>query len=267
MGTNLRRNGFDRVLVDLNTQCDYLLPTGAAPVLNRAHIVPNIRRLMDWARHSATPVVSSLNANRPTDNFNGTPRHCIDQTPGQRKLPFTLLPRRILLPGDNTLDLPIDLLRRYRQVIFPKHARDLLTNPKADRLLTDIPAAHLIIFGMVCEHCVKATVLALLTRQRNVVVVRDACGFWNQSEADLALRQMEAKGAFLFTADQIVTNVSLPERIIVTPPDPEDDARAADGNGKNGQRGRTNHVRAGGIGRLAAKPVRVYADRQGRWLF
>src|SRR5262249_38020936 len=155
----------------------FLLPRGAVPVANRGQMLPNVRRLFEWARQWAIPVISSLDAHRPDEYFNGIPRHCIDRTAGQRKLPFTLLPRRILLDGDNTLDLPPDVLCRYRQIIFPKRSRALLGNPKADRLLTDIPAAHQIVFGVICERCVKATVLALLTRQRNVVVVSDACGY------------------------------------------------------------------------------------------
>lgn len=217
MSTIFRRKGCDRVLIDLNTQCDYLLPRGSVPVINRTQIIPNIRRLFEWARHWAVPVISSLDAHRPDEPFNGVPRHCIDRTPGQRKLPFTLLPRRILLDGDNTLDLPADILSRYRQIIFAKRSRDLLGNPKADRLLSEITVTHQIVFGVVSEHCVKATVLALLTRQRDVVVVRDACGHWNGNESELALRQIEAKGAYLATTDQITAFDALPVRVFPVP--------------------------------------------------
>jgi len=213
LSTSFRRKGCDRVLIDLNTQCDYLLPRGSVPVANRSEIIPNIRRLFEWARQWSVPVISSLDAHRPDEPFNGVPRHCIDRTPGQRKLPFTLLPRRILLDGDNTLDLPPDILQRYRQIIFAKRSRDLLGNPKADRLLTDMTLTHQIVFGVLAEHCVKATALALLTRQRNVVVIRDACGHWNSTEAELCLRQVEAKGAHLATTDQIVNFDALPVRV------------------------------------------------------
>ncbi|MFO0973243.1 MAG: isochorismatase family cysteine hydrolase [Phycisphaerae bacterium] len=219
MSTAARRKGFDRVLLDLNTQCDYLLPSGAAPVVNRAGLISNIRKLFEWARSCGVPVISSLNAHRPDEPVNGMPRHCVDRTPGQKKLPFTLLPRRILLDGDNTLDLPHDLLGRYRQVVFAKRSRDLLSNPKADRLLTEMPESHVIIFGVLTEYCVKATVLGLLTRRRNVVVVSDACGHWNAPEAELAMRQMDAKGAFLIPTDQILQNAPLPVRLFPVAPE------------------------------------------------
>ena len=245
MSTIFRRKGCDRVLIDLNTQCDYFLARGAVPVANRSDVIPNIRRLFEWARHWSVPVISSLDAHRADEPFNGVPRHCIDRTPGQRKLPFTLLPRRILLDGDNTLDLPPDILSRYRQIIFAKRSRDLLGNPKADRLLTDMNVTHQIVFGVLSEHCVKATVLALLTRQRNVVVVRDACGHWNGNEAELALRQIEAKGAYMTTTEQIIAFDTLPVRVFQVALDGEsrgggelvEAAASAGGNGHSGGNG------------------------------
>ncbi|MCK6455769.1 MAG: cysteine hydrolase [Phycisphaerae bacterium] len=215
MSIGHRRGAFEKVLLDLNTQCDYLLPSGAVPVANRAEVIPNVCRLLEWSRESAIPLVSSLNVHRPEEAmYSGMAKHCVDQTPGQRKLPFTLLPRRILIDGDNTFDLPYDLFRRYRQVIFAKRTRDLLGNPKADRLLTEMPLRHVIVFGVTTEHCVKATVLALLARHRNVVVVQDACGYWNAPEAEISMRQMDAKGAILMTTEQIVSNADIPMRLL-----------------------------------------------------
>src|SRR5437879_1336806 len=86
-----RRVDVDRVVLDLNTQCDFLLPRGAVPVSNRAAVVPKIRQMMDWARLQGVPVISSVDAHRPGEPINGTPRHCVDDTFGQQKLPFTLL--------------------------------------------------------------------------------------------------------------------------------------------------------------------------------
>lgn len=271
MSTIFRRKGCDRVLIDLNTQCDYLLPRGAVPVANRSEIIPNIRRLFEWARHWAVPVISSLDAHRPDEAFHGVARHCVDRTPGQRKLPFTLLPRRILLDGDNTLDLPPDILLRYRQIIFAKRSRDLLGNPKADRLLTDMTMTHHIVFGILSEHCVKATVLALLTRQRNVVVVRDACGHWNGNEAELALRQIEAKGAYLATTDQITAFDTLPVRVFAaaTVEEAGDKGRLVEaGAGGNGHASGNGHGNGNGkaCGHRIAAAARAGRSPAGKLL-
>lgn len=208
MSNSSRGNSFNRVLVDMNTQCDFLLPKGALPVANRREIVPGIRRLMNWARNQRLPVISSLEAHRPMEVPRGLPAHCVDQSNGQKKLPFTLLPKRVLLFGDNTIDVPFEVFRKYQQVIFTKRDRDFLNNPKADRLVNALDVNHLVVFGVVTEYCVKTAVLGLLTRRHRVVVVTDACGYWSSADHELALRQMDAKSAILVTAEELISGAA-----------------------------------------------------------
>lgn len=208
MSSSSRGNSFNRILVDMNTQCDFLLPKGALPVANRREIVSNIRKLMNWARNHRLPVISSLEAHRPTEVPRGLPIHCVDQSNGQKKLPFTLLPKRILLFGDNTIDVPFEVFRKYQQVIFTKRDRDFLSNPKADRLVNALDVNHLVVFGVVTEYCIKTAVLGLLTRRHRVVVVTDACGYWSSADHELALRQMDAKSAILVKADELIAGAA-----------------------------------------------------------
>ncbi len=204
MSTKPRHRVYDRILIDLNTQCDFLLPGGAMPVANRAEALPRIRDLMNWARTEQVPVISSLEAHRPGESVMGLPSHCIDRTRGQRKLPFTLMPRRIVLHGDNTLDVPSDPFRRHQQVIFTKRDVDFLSNPKTDRLINALSPHCWIIFGVTATHCVKAMVLGLLARQHTVAVVSDACGYWSPTDGHHAFRQMDAKGAILGTTQELI---------------------------------------------------------------
>jgi nicotinamidase-related amidase len=178
------------------------------PVANRGTAMPNIRRLMTWARLEQVPIISSLEAHRMGESPNGLPPHCIDRSPGQRKLPFTLMPRRILVMGDNTTDLPSDAFRRFQQVILTKRNVDFLTNPKADRLINSVGVDHFIIFGISAAHCVKAMVLGLIAQHNHVVVVTDACGWWSQGDADHSFRQMDAKGAVLVTTEELVSGAA-----------------------------------------------------------
>ncbi len=208
MGHPLRQAVFDRVLIDLNTQCDFLLSKGAAPVANRVAVLPNVRRVMNWARLERIPVISTIDAHRPGEPSNGLPPFCVDRTLGQRKLPFTLLPRRIVLTGDNTTDIPFEPFRRYQQVIFSKRRTDFLSNPKADRLINEIQTSHLLILGVITESCVKVAALALMARQRRVGVIVDACGHWSAADAELAFLQMKAKGAVLLTTDELLSGAA-----------------------------------------------------------
>ncbi len=203
----VRRNGrvYECVLVDVNTQRDFCEVGGAFPVANIRELIPALRHMIAWARRNYAPVVSSIESHRPTElSDSGYPIACVDGSNGQRKLDFTLFPSRTRVEADNTLAVPIDLFRRYQQVIFRKRSDDLLANPKADCLLTQMPVGEYILFGTTLEDSLKAVSLALLTRAKPVTIAVDACGYWNKSTADLAVRQLAAKGAFICTVAEVL---------------------------------------------------------------
>ena len=205
---NGRRNGriYECVTVDLNTQRDFCDREGALPVANLGEFIPALRRVIAWAKRNYAPVISSLHSHRPLEfPERDRPVHCVDGSNGQRKIPFTVFPLSTRIEFDNMLSVPLDLFRRYQQVMFRMRADDLLGNPKADRFLTQLPTEEYVIFGNAIECSIKALALGLLARHKKVTVVVDACGYWNKAAADLALRQMEAKGARLITVDELST--------------------------------------------------------------
>jgi nicotinamidase-related amidase len=201
-----------RIIIDLNTQRDFLCPDGAVRVLNRRLVLPPLRMLMRWARRQRVPVISTVEAHRPGEPTNSNPRHCIDGTTGQQKLAFTLLPNRVLVEADNTHSLPLDLLDQHGQVIFRKRTRDVMNNPKADRFFSELRAEMMYVFGMTVENTVKPFVLGLLARRQPVTVIRDACGWWDPADADMAFRQMVAKGAQMLPTGELVSEITGPSR-------------------------------------------------------
>lgn len=196
---------FDCVCLDLGTQQDFLDPRGAYPVSNQFEVVHAIRKLVNWAQRNHVPVVSAIDAHRPHDfpHYNRPP-HCLDGTRGQDKLSFTVFSQHVHVEFDNTLCVPLDLLSGYQQVIFRKRDDDLFSNPKADRFITQLPVRQYFLFGCGMENSIRILVLGLLARNKRVTVVYDACGHWEQGSADLALRQVVAKGAETITTDELV---------------------------------------------------------------
>jgi len=193
------------VFVDVNTQNDFLHERGTCPVQNRAALIPALRRTIAWAKRNQVPIISSLDCHRRGELRNiRLPQHCIDGTFGQQKLDFTLCGSHIQVEGDNTLAVPIDLFRRYQQVIFRKRTSDFFVNPKADRFIGQLPAADYVVAGLGIEGSVKAIALGLIARGKKVTVVVDACGYFERSEAELAVRLLGAKGAELITVDDLM---------------------------------------------------------------
>lgn len=200
----MMRTRLDTLLIDLNSQRDFLHPNGAYRVQHFPEVTERLYHLMVWIRQSGARIISSLDAHRPAEAPRNRPRHCVDGEIGQRKLPFTLMPSRILVEADNSFALPYGILQRYQQVIFRKRTLDMFANPKADRLLTETDAAQFWVFGVATDRSVKSLVLGLLARHRSVGVITDACGHWNDHAADMAFRQMRAKSAELVTVEQFI---------------------------------------------------------------
>jgi len=235
-----RRNGrvYECVIIDLNTQRDFCDSNGAYPVCNIDRLLPALRSVVTWARQNDAPVISSLESHRQWEvTRDGLPvLCCIDGTPGQRKVDFTLFPDRVCVEVDNTLAVPFDLFGECQQVIFRKRTDDLLANPKAERFLTHLSVDEFVIVGNGLESAVKAVTLGLLARNKRVTVVLDACGYWDIACADFAVRQIAAKGAGIVTVDALLTRV-LPRRC----PCAQHDGSGNGGNGSNGSNGNGYH--------------------------
>ena len=154
-----RKNGqpLKYVLVDLNTQADFFDRGGACPVLALDELQRNLRNVVAWAKRYSIPVLSSLDSHRVIDVQDCcSEAHCLEGSPGQRKLSFTLFPHRVFVQGDNTIGVSIDLFKKYQQVIFPQRTNDLFANPKADRFLTQLRTDKFLLFGAVIERAVKS---------------------------------------------------------------------------------------------------------------
>ncbi|MCA9249920.1 MAG: isochorismatase family protein [Phycisphaerae bacterium] len=207
MGSNIKGRQLPCVLMDVNTQNDFLRADGACPVAGREDLIRSLRRMVAWAKRNHAPVISSVDCHRDREvRFTRLPPHCIDGTPGQQKIDFTLFGSYVKVEGDNTLVVPIDLFRNHQQVIFRKRTTDFLANPKADRFVSSLPATNYVVYGLGIEGSVKSIALGLLARHKHVTVVVDACGSWCASDAEQALRLMDAKGIELTTVDQFVAN-------------------------------------------------------------
>ncbi len=183
-----------QIIVDIDTQRDFLLASGKACIGNHRRVLTHIRRVMAWARSRNVPIISTAEVH-PDQNGNGNNGYCIDGTDGQRKIRYTLFNNRVSFAADGNTDLSRDMLRRYKQIILHKRCVDPFTEPRIDRLLSEVRANEFIIIGISLEGAVAAAALGLMQRGKQVTVVIDAVGSHNKKEAKLALRKMETKGA------------------------------------------------------------------------
>ena len=185
-----------QILIDIDTQKDFLLAQGKACIRHHRRVLAHIRRMMAWARSQHVPIISTAEV-YPDNNGESAIDYCIDGTDGQKKIRYTLFKDRISFAADGNTDLPRDMLRQHRQIILHKRCVDPFNEPRIDRLLSEVRAKEFILVGASLEGAVKMTALGLLQRGKKVTIIIDAVGTHNNKDAKLALRKMETKGAKL----------------------------------------------------------------------
>jgi nicotinamidase-related amidase len=184
--------------LDLDTQKDFMLPTGALPVSGAERLAPKLRRLFDFARKTSITIVSSVHAHSPSDAELMTwPPHCLVGSDGQRKLDDTLLHRHLVLEN-RPIDLNlVDSVRKYQQIIIQRQGWDLFSNPVTERLLRVLPS-HAIVFGVPTEHSIKLAAIGLQQRGVKAAVLSDMVLPLEPRKAEAAGQEMrEASVEFL----------------------------------------------------------------------
>jgi nicotinamidase-related amidase len=183
-----------RIVVDVDTQRDFLLAASTTCVRNHRRVLGNIRRVSAWTRRKNIRVISTVQIH-PGGNAGAS--YSAKPGNGQLKVSYTLRKNHRLFTADDSTDLPRDVLRVHDQVVIEKRTVDPFREPRLDRLLSETRADEFIVIGAGTETAVKATVLGLLQRKKKVAVVVDAIGSYDKKQAEFALRQMKAKGARL----------------------------------------------------------------------
>jgi nicotinamidase-related amidase len=192
----------------VGTQRDLFTADGKACIRNHRRVLANIRRIMAWARKEHIRVISTVRVFED-DGIHHAHTYCLAGTDGVRKIRYTHLPRSLTFPSDGYTDFPRDLFERYDQVIQEIRSEDPFEEPRADRILSEVKATDFLVIGAPIETSVKYLVLGLLMRRRNVIVLADAVGSFEKHAAEIAMRQMLAKGARLIDSKSFVGNSHL----------------------------------------------------------
>jgi len=192
-----------RILVDVDVQRDLFLGDGKHCVRNHRRVLANVRRVMAWARRQRIHQISLMTV-RDSSRHGHNGDFCLAGTKGAEKVHYTLRSRHADF-GDNAgTDLPRQILQDYDQVILYRHTEDPFEQPRIDRLLSETRATEFIVIGGLAEGAVRSLVLGLLVRKRMVMIITDALGFYDKAAADVALRQVHAKGAKLIESKSLL---------------------------------------------------------------
>jgi nicotinamidase/pyrazinamidase len=190
------------VFFDIDTQIDFMMPQGNLYVPGAEGIIPNLARLMSFAREHGIPVISSADAHAPDDpEFAIWPPHCVVGTAGQQRIPETRLPNPVIVPcRPEAFEPPA---RWSGQTILEKQSYNAADNPNFDALLQSLGPRRAIVFGVATEYCVRASVLALRHRGMPVELVVDAIQPITEEGGRKALDEMTRAGVRLATTAEV----------------------------------------------------------------
>jgi nicotinamidase/pyrazinamidase len=166
------------VILDVDTQLDFLFPCGALYAKGAESICGNLARLTAYAGRNGIPVISTMDAHAGDDpEFRVYSHHCVRGTLGQRKLSTTLLPRN--------------------QYIVEKQTFDCFSTPRTEALLRELKPDRVLVYGVVTDVCVRFAVDGLLERNYQVSVVADAIhAFDNDAAGRMLLNWRQAHVKF-----------------------------------------------------------------------
>ena len=163
-----------RILWDVDTQVDFMLPQGKLYVPGAETTIPAMKRLVEAAREAGIVHVASADDHELTDpeidaddaDFRNTfPPHCLRGTRGAAKireteqrdpLPLSLTPYP---PG-----LVPQLVGERRELLLLKKNFNVFTNPNCDPLLDALDPDEIVLFGVATDVCDDAAIRGFLQR-------------------------------------------------------------------------------------------------------
>ena len=205
------------VLWDVDTQVDFMLPTGKLYVPGAEEAAPAMRRLVDAARAGGVIHVASADDHELTDpeisdepDFRNTyPPHCLRGTRGAQKIPET----------EQTDPLPLSLIpfppglvpglvEGRREILLLKKNFNVFTNPNADPLLDALEPAEIVVFGVATDVCDDAAIRGFLQRGRRVRFVEDAARGRDEARVAACTAAWRKAGVEFTTTDEVVDSLA-----------------------------------------------------------
>ena len=204
------------VLWDVDTQVDFMEPSGKLYVPDANDVAPAMERLVDAARAARLVHVASADDHELTDpeisetpDFRDTyPPHCLRGTRGAEKiletkqrdpLPLSLTPHP---PG-----LLPKLIEGRRELLLLKKSFDVFTNPHTGPLLDVLDPDEIIVFGVATDVCDDAAILGFLERGRRVRFVEDAARGLDDARTAACQAVWRERGVEFSTVEEVVASL------------------------------------------------------------
>ncbi len=205
-----------RILWDVDTQVDFMEPSGKLYIPRAKDVAPAMERLVDAARAARLVHVASADDHELTDpeisdapDFTNTfPPHCLRGTRGAEKILETK--QRDPLPLSHVpfpAGILAGLVEGRRELLILKKGTDVFTNPNTATLLERLDPDEVVLFGVATDICDDAAILGLLERGRRVRFVEDAARGLDEARTAACTAAWRDRGVELTTVEEVIASL------------------------------------------------------------
>jgi nicotinamidase/pyrazinamidase len=201
---------------DVDTQYDFMKADGKLYVPDAEHIIPNLRKLTDFAHGHGVRIVASADDHvrehpeiSDTPDWKSTfPPHCFRGTPGQKKIPETAL-RDPLVIEPETQDskaLGARIQAHGGDILFHKHRFDVFSNSNVLPVLDVLDPQDVVLYGVALDVCDKYAIEGLLEHRPHIrlFAVTDAMKPIDRDVGEHLLREWGDEGVRLVKTSEVV---------------------------------------------------------------
>ena len=192
------------VFVDIDTQRDFLDPAGALYVAGSVEILPNLRRLTDFAIDHKIPILATACSHHPDDpELTIFPPTALRIRPDKHECrrqparPLSFWMSRSVSTGE--LPPHLTLLKRELNVFSRSDTDELVARYNRD-------SPTWVVYGVATDYCVRAAVDGLMQRHCKVAIVVDAIRAIDAS-AEASLLSGFARAGAVLTLTEVVCGV------------------------------------------------------------
>ena len=201
---------------DVDTQYDFMRADGKLYVPDAEHIIPNLKRLTDYAHGHGIRIIASADDHvaghrelSATPNFKDTfPNHCMRGTPGQQKIPETALRAPLVIePEPEDAGALGERVRRHPgDILFLKHWFDVFTNPNVLPVVDALDPQDIVLYGVALDVCDRYAVEGLMQHrpQIRLFAVTDAMKPIDRDVAEQMLKGWGEEGVRLVKTSEVV---------------------------------------------------------------
>jgi nicotinamidase/pyrazinamidase len=205
-----------RIFWDVDTQVDFMEPSGRLYVPNARDVAPAMEQLVDAARAAGIVHVASADDHELNDpeisdspDFRNTyPPHCLRGTRGAEKILETK--QRDPLPLSH-VPFPPGLLPSMvagrREILLLKKNYSVFTNPNTESLLDALDPDEIVVFGVATDVCNDAAIRGFLLRGRKVRFVEDASRGLDEARVAAVTAAWREGGVEFSTAEEVIASL------------------------------------------------------------